>query len=114
MWAELKAWWHGVIDPDWVDPAEARKELVIEYEVPDSDFQELRLDGRRLRLVGGTARARVAAGTYRLHARGITQPDREYSIKITAPEEAKWIPDPKRRADSRGRINDLHRVVIEP
>ena len=96
----------------WKDPEGATKELVVEYDVPASSFEELRLDGKTLRLVNGVAKAKVLPGSYSLHARAIGQPDREYAIKITAPPEAKWEPKPPRKCDHLGRVNDYHQVTI--
>lgn len=93
--------------------ASATKELVVTYQVPDTSFERLLLDGVELPRNGGTVKVKLAPGSYVLRAQAKTRPNAEYDIEITAPEEAKWKPDPKWRSDSHGVVNDRHTLEIK-
>ncbi|HYJ78758.1 MAG TPA: hypothetical protein VEW03_04075, partial [Longimicrobiaceae bacterium] len=88
--------------------ATGRKEVVITYKVPDTDFSELLVDDVPIAPDGeGVYRALVGPGEHVLHCRAQTRPKVEYEVEITDPEEARWKPVPPRRADSNGVINDF-------
>jgi hypothetical protein len=90
------------------EAAAGRKEVVITYKVPDSDFSELLVDDVPIPSNGeGVHRAIVGPGEHSLHCRAQTRPNAEYEVEIADPAEARWKPDPPRTAAPSGIINDL-------
>lgn len=95
------------------EAAVGRKTVVITYNVPDSDFAELRVDDVPIPSDGdGVHRALVGPGEHVLHCRAQTRPGVEYEVEITDPEEARWKPDPPRTAAPSGIINDFESFRI--
>ncbi|HEU4561121.1 MAG TPA: DUF4257 domain-containing protein [Longimicrobium sp.] len=85
-----------------------RKQVVITYRVPDTDFSQLLVDDVPISPDGeGIHRVLVGPGEHVLHCRAQTRPDVEYEVEITDPQEARWKPNPPRTADSSGVINDF-------
>jgi oxalate decarboxylase/phosphoglucose isomerase-like protein (cupin superfamily) len=100
-------------DTDFTGDTDTRKEVVIVYEVPSSDFKELLIDDVPIAPGNdGRFRALVRPGKHRLHCRARTRPDEEYEVEILDPEEARWRPDPPRAADPEGIINDFRAFHI--
>jgi len=95
------------------EDAAGRKEVVITYKVPESEFSELLVDDVPISSDGnGVHRALVGPGEHMLHCRAQTRPNVEYEVEITNPEEARWKPHPPRAAAPSGIINDFHTFTI--
>jgi len=95
------------------EAAAGRKEVVITFKVPSSDFSQLLVDDVPIAPDGeGVHRAIVGPGEHVLHCRAQTRPNEEYEVEITDPEEARFKPDPPMAAAPSGIINDFFPFTI--
>jgi hypothetical protein len=92
---------------------ESLVEVVVELDIPGSTRRRAYVGGEKLRFNGTTARTRVEPGIYRLIWDVQGTPNGEYRIAISAPAEAKWEPDPKKRLDTDGSDGGTHKFSVE-
>jgi hypothetical protein len=88
--------------------------LKVNYEVPGTDVTQIFLDDVEFPIIDGKAETTVNSGKHvlRWRAKG-ARADTEYTIKITAPTEAIWEPDPRKIATSEGEVRARHTFTIK-
>ncbi|HEX8273282.1 MAG TPA: hypothetical protein VF615_11635 [Longimicrobiaceae bacterium] len=98
------------------------KTLKVIYQVPNADATSAAVEDhgtganrRELMLVDGKAELDLAPGKYilRWRARGV-RPSTEYTIKITAPKEAEFDPQPPNKSTTLGNIKAQKTFTINP
>jgi hypothetical protein len=96
------------------------KTLKVTYEVPGTDITSAAVEDhktganrRELALVDGRAEIDLQAGKYvlRWRAKGV-QPSTAYTIKITAPPEAQFDPQPPKQSTPKGKIEAQRTFTI--
>jgi hypothetical protein len=96
------------------------KTLKVTYEVPNTNVTSAAVEDhgtgnnrRELELVDGKASISLAAGKYvlRWRARG-ARPSTAYTIKITAPKEAEFEPQPPKKSTPSGNIEAQRTFTI--
>jgi hypothetical protein len=96
------------------------KTLKVTYEVPNTDVTSAAVEDhgtganrRELALVDGKATLSLAAGKYvlRWRAKG-ARPSTAYTIKITAPKEAEFDPDPPKKSTASGNVEAQRTFTI--
>lgn len=98
------------------------KTLKVTYQVPNADATSAAVEDHgtganrgELVLVNGKAELDLAPGKYvlRWRAKGV-QPSTAYTIKITAPKEAEFDPQPPKQSTPVGNIKAQKTFTINP